>query len=89
MSEDGELQKIMGFSGFGGRKTAMKFDLEKMFEETRRTAREYSQQVTGVCRLTLACLTRPSYIHNLFPAYFLGCKKRVDAHFYGPQYNII
>ena len=55
MSEDGELQKVMGFSGFGGRKTAMKFDLEKMFEETRRTAREYSQQVTGACRLILAC----------------------------------
>ena len=25
----------------------MKFDLEKMFEETRRTAREYSEQITG------------------------------------------
>ena len=34
-----------------GRKTAMKFDLEKMFEETRRTAREYSEQITGVCSL--------------------------------------
>ena len=52
MSEDGELQKVMGFSGFGGRKTAMKFDLEKMFEETRRTAREDSQQVTGACHLS-------------------------------------
>lgn len=31
-----------------GRKTAMKFDLEKMFEETRRTAREYSEQITGL-----------------------------------------
>ena len=67
MSEDSELQKMMGFSGFGGRKTAMKFDLEKMFEETRRTAREYSQQVTGVCRFTLACL---SHLY-LCPAYFL------------------
>ena len=34
-----------------GRKTAMKFDLEKMFEETRRTAREYSEQITGLCSL--------------------------------------
>jgi hypothetical protein len=56
MSEDSDLQKVMGFSGFGGRKTAMKFDLEKMFEETRRTAREYSQQVTGALKLMLGTL---------------------------------
>lgn len=30
-----------------GRKAAMKFDVEKMFEETRRTAKEYSQQISG------------------------------------------
>ena len=30
-----------------GRKTAMKFDVEKIFQETRRTAREYSQQTSG------------------------------------------
>lgn len=36
-----------------GRKTAMKFDLEKMFEETRRTAREYSEQITGESHLSL------------------------------------
>ena len=68
-----DIQRVMGFSGFGGKccyvqicqqvrlimilgssarhlghKTAMKFDLEKMFEETRRTAREYSEQITGL-----------------------------------------
>lgn len=31
----------------GGKKTAMKFDIEKMFEETRRAAREYSEQKTA------------------------------------------
>ena len=30
-----------------GKKTAMKFDVEKIFQETRRTAREYSQQASG------------------------------------------
>ena len=30
-----------------GRKTAVKFDVEKIFQETRRTAREYSQQTSG------------------------------------------
>ena len=31
----------------------MKFDLEKMFEETRRTAKEYSEQITGLCKISL------------------------------------
>ena len=30
-----------------GKKAAMKFDLEKMFEETKRTAQAYSQEVKG------------------------------------------
>ena len=30
-----------------GKKSAMKFDVEKMFEETRRSAREYTQQVAS------------------------------------------
>lgn len=30
-----------------GRKSAMKFDLDKMFEETKRTAKAYSQEVKG------------------------------------------
>ena len=30
-----------------GKKMAMKFDVEKIFQETRRTAREYSQQASG------------------------------------------
>ena len=36
------------FTGGGTKKkTAMKFDIEKMFEETRRTAKQYSEQRTG------------------------------------------
>ena len=66
MSEDNDIQALMGFSGFGevldiliffleslfcalqsGKKTAMKFDLEKLFEETKRTAKAYSQTIAG------------------------------------------
>ena len=32
-----------------GRKSAMKFDLEILFEESKRTAKAYSQQVKGKC----------------------------------------
>ena len=32
---------------FIGKKAAMKFDVEKMFEETRRSAREYTQNVAS------------------------------------------
>ena len=35
-----------------GRKTAIKFDVEKLFEQTRRTAREYSQQASGEERVS-------------------------------------
>ena len=34
-----------------GKKTAMKFDVEKMFAETRRSAREYTQNVASEHRL--------------------------------------
>ena len=34
---------------FAGKKAAMKFDVDKIFEETRRTAREYSEQASGEC----------------------------------------
>ncbi|TNN81254.1 WD repeat-containing protein 70 [Liparis tanakae] len=43
MSDDGEIASVMGFSGFG--KKARTFDLEAIFEQTRRTAIERSQQV--------------------------------------------
>ncbi|RXN18006.1 WD repeat-containing 70 [Labeo rohita] len=42
-SKDGDISSIMGFSGFG--KKARTFDLEAMFEQTRRTAIERSQRV--------------------------------------------
>lgn len=44
--DDDKIAALMGFSTFG-KKTAMKFDVEKIFEETRRTAREYSEQASG------------------------------------------
>ena len=34
-----------------GKKAAMKFDVDKIFEETRRTAKEYSEQASGECNL--------------------------------------
>ncbi|XP_073770428.1 WD repeat-containing protein 70 isoform X1 [Danio rerio] len=40
---DGDLSSVMGFSGFG--RKARTFDLEAMFEQTRRTAIERSQRV--------------------------------------------
>ncbi|MEQ2191813.1 hypothetical protein XENOCAPTIV_002849, partial [Xenoophorus captivus] len=40
---DGDIGSIMGFSGFG--KKARTFDLEAIFEQTRRTAIERSQRV--------------------------------------------
>ncbi|KAM9517120.1 WD repeat-containing protein 70 [Salvelinus alpinus] len=40
---DGDMASIMGFSGFG--KKARTFDLDAIFEQTRRTAIERSQQV--------------------------------------------
>uniref|UniRef100_H3CUI3 WD repeat-containing protein 70 n=1 Tax=Tetraodon nigroviridis TaxID=99883 RepID=H3CUI3_TETNG len=43
MSEDGDIASVMGFSGFG--KKARTFDLEAIFEQTRRTAIERSQHV--------------------------------------------
>ncbi|XP_075944727.1 WD repeat-containing protein 70 [Anarhichas minor] len=43
MSDDGEIASVMGFSGFG--KKARTFDLEAIFEQTRRTAIERSQLV--------------------------------------------
>ena len=42
----------------------MKFDLDKMFEETRRTAREYSEQVTGVCVCVCVCVQGRSQDFN-------------------------
>ena len=35
----------------------MKFDLEKIFEETRRTAKAYSQQARGGVSFTVVCTT--------------------------------
>ncbi|KAF7666291.1 hypothetical protein LDENG_00114040 [Lucifuga dentata] len=43
MSGDGDIASVMGFSGFG--KKARTFDLDAIFEQTRRTAIERSQQV--------------------------------------------
>lgn len=35
----------------------MKFDLEKLFEESKRTAKAYSQQVKGKCVALPICST--------------------------------
>eukprot|EP00057_Strongylocentrotus_purpuratus_P026398 XP_011680872.1 PREDICTED: WD repeat-containing protein 70 isoform X4 [Strongylocentrotus purpuratus] len=43
-SEDSDMAKMMGFSGFGNGKKARTFDLDKMFEQTRRTAQETSKR---------------------------------------------
>ncbi|KAK5852079.1 hypothetical protein PBY51_023581 [Eleginops maclovinus] len=43
MSGDGEMASVMGFSGFG--KKARTFDLDAIFEQTRRTAIERTQRV--------------------------------------------
>ncbi|KAM8743860.1 WD repeat-containing protein 70 isoform 2-T2 [Acanthopagrus schlegelii] len=43
MSGDGDMASVMGFSGFG--KKARTFDLDAIFEQTRRTAIERSQHV--------------------------------------------
>ncbi|KAG7499061.1 WD repeat-containing protein 70 [Solea senegalensis] len=43
MSGDGDISSVMGFSGFG--KKARTFDLDAIFEQTRRTAIERSQHV--------------------------------------------
>uniref|UniRef100_A0A3B4FN05 WD repeat-containing protein 70 n=1 Tax=Pundamilia nyererei TaxID=303518 RepID=A0A3B4FN05_9CICH len=43
-SDDGDIASVMGFSGFG--KKARTFDLDAIFEQTRRTAIERSQRCT-------------------------------------------
>ncbi|XP_051907514.1 WD repeat-containing protein 70 isoform X1 [Hippocampus zosterae] len=43
MNNDGDITSVMGFSGFG--KKARTFDLDAIFEQTRRTAIERSRQV--------------------------------------------
>ncbi|KAK2819158.1 hypothetical protein Q5P01_024719 [Channa striata] len=45
MSGDGDITSVMGFSGFG--KKARTFDLDAIFEQTRRTAIERSQRALG------------------------------------------
>uniref|UniRef100_A0A668A0A4 WD repeat-containing protein 70 n=1 Tax=Myripristis murdjan TaxID=586833 RepID=A0A668A0A4_9TELE len=45
MSGDGDMASVMGFSGFG--KKARTFDLDAIFEQTRRTAIERSQHILG------------------------------------------
>uniref|UniRef100_A0A3Q0SI45 WD repeat-containing protein 70 n=1 Tax=Amphilophus citrinellus TaxID=61819 RepID=A0A3Q0SI45_AMPCI len=50
MSDDGDIASVMGFSGFG--KKARTFDLDAIFEQTRRTAIERSQHVLGKCVIT-------------------------------------
>uniref|UniRef100_A0A8D2ZKN4 WD repeat-containing protein 70 n=1 Tax=Scophthalmus maximus TaxID=52904 RepID=A0A8D2ZKN4_SCOMX len=45
MSDDGDIASVMGFSGFG--KKARTFDLNAIFEQTRRTAIERSQRALG------------------------------------------
>ena len=42
-----EVATFMMYMSPPGKKTAMKFDVEKIFQETRRTAQEYSQQASG------------------------------------------
>uniref|UniRef100_A0A7N9AU05 WD repeat-containing protein 70 n=1 Tax=Mastacembelus armatus TaxID=205130 RepID=A0A7N9AU05_9TELE len=44
-SGDGDIASVMGFSGFG--RKARTFDLDAIFEQTRRTAIERSQHVLG------------------------------------------
>uniref|UniRef100_A0A674ECS5 WD repeat-containing protein 70 n=1 Tax=Salmo trutta TaxID=8032 RepID=A0A674ECS5_SALTR len=46
---DGDMASVMGFSGFG--KKARTFDLDAIFEQTRRTAIERSQQYADLARL--------------------------------------
>uniref|UniRef100_A0A8C2ZTJ1 WD repeat-containing protein 70 n=1 Tax=Cyclopterus lumpus TaxID=8103 RepID=A0A8C2ZTJ1_CYCLU len=53
MNDDGEIASVMGFSGFG--KKARTFDLEAIFEQTRRTAIERSQQVLGKFTNVTSC----------------------------------
>uniref|UniRef100_A0A671XWM4 WD repeat-containing protein 70 n=1 Tax=Sparus aurata TaxID=8175 RepID=A0A671XWM4_SPAAU len=54
MSGDGDMASVMGFSGFG--KKARTFDLDAIFEQTRRTAIERSQHVLGRFTSTVRCL---------------------------------
>uniref|UniRef100_A0A671Y0I4 WD repeat-containing protein 70 n=1 Tax=Sparus aurata TaxID=8175 RepID=A0A671Y0I4_SPAAU len=51
---DGDMASVMGFSGFG--KKARTFDLDAIFEQTRRTAIERSQHVLGRFTSTVRCL---------------------------------
>ena len=61
-AEKQAIESVMGFSGFGkctavvtfhaggllvGKKSAMQFDVDKVFAETRRSAQEYTQRVAS------------------------------------------
>uniref|UniRef100_A0A4W6D1P4 WD repeat-containing protein 70 n=1 Tax=Lates calcarifer TaxID=8187 RepID=A0A4W6D1P4_LATCA len=56
MSGDGDISSVMGFSGFG--KKARTFDLDAIFEQTRRTAIERSQRFLLSLTIQLSFLFR-------------------------------
>uniref|UniRef100_A0A671L7G7 WD repeat-containing protein 70 n=1 Tax=Sinocyclocheilus anshuiensis TaxID=1608454 RepID=A0A671L7G7_9TELE len=72
-SSDADVSSVMGFSGFG--KKARTFDLEAMFEQTRRTAIERSQRVLG----------HYSIIRNrLVPSSCVCVNRKQDSDVIGP-----
>uniref|UniRef100_A0A673LFA1 WD repeat-containing protein 70 n=1 Tax=Sinocyclocheilus rhinocerous TaxID=307959 RepID=A0A673LFA1_9TELE len=68
-SSDADVSSVMGFSGFG--KKARTFDLEAMFEQTRRTAIERSQRVLGHYSII-----SPLYITKIINSFFMPVLKR-------------
>ncbi|KAL4617296.1 WD repeat-containing protein 70 [Arapaima gigas] len=72
-SNDGDIGAVMGFSGFG--KKARTFDLDAIFEQTRRTAIERSQRVfeerqqqEAEREVSGGCITNPGPSNRQIPA---------------------
>uniref|UniRef100_A0A672MKF9 WD repeat-containing protein 70 n=1 Tax=Sinocyclocheilus grahami TaxID=75366 RepID=A0A672MKF9_SINGR len=75
-SSDADVSSVMGFSGFG--KKARTFDLEAMFEQTRRTAIERSQRI--IRSFFMPVLKR----NRLVPSSCVCVNRKQDSDVIGP-----
>jgi hypothetical protein len=64
MADEDDMNKVMGFSNFGGPKKAKQFDFMAMFEESRKTAIERSASA-GMCIMTSSPIFSIKIINKL------------------------
>uniref|UniRef100_A0A671L627 WD repeat-containing protein 70 n=1 Tax=Sinocyclocheilus anshuiensis TaxID=1608454 RepID=A0A671L627_9TELE len=81
-SSDADVSSVMGFSGFG--KKARTFDLEAMFEQTRRTAIERSQRVLGHYSIIAPLVSCQSVSLKNSVDFEFSCHRGQDSDVIGP-----